>query len=157
VAVSGLTRAIAIAAGEAHTCAVLDDGEVQCWGYNSTSQLGDGTTTDSPTPVTVLLSARATGIAAAERYSCAVDDRGSAWCWGDDDSGLLGDGARGRHRRTPVAVTGISQAIAVSSSDTHSCVLLGDGSVQCWGNNECGELGNGTLAGSLLPVQVIGL
>jgi len=56
----------------------------------------------------------------------------------------------------PVTVSGISKAVAVSAGDYHTCARLGTGSVQCWGRNDYGMLGDGTPADRLVPVTVVG-
>ena len=82
VAVSGLSNAVAIAAGDHHTCALLGDGTARCWGDNSNGQLGDNTTTDRHTPVTVSGLSNAVAIAAGDDHTCALLSDGTARCWG---------------------------------------------------------------------------
>ena len=92
VAVSGLADVISLDAGLFHTCAVLGDGSVHCWGGNNSGQLGCGTTdsTDLPTPVSGLDSG-ITSISAGAYHSCAVTSSGAVHCWGSNMSGNLGD------------------------------------------------------------------
>jgi hypothetical protein len=77
-------------------------------------------------------------------------------CWGDNYQGQLGDGTM-TPSTTPVAVTGISSAIAIVAGWTHSCALLQDGSVRCWGEGVNGELGDGAAQNSATPVTVSGI
>ena len=150
--VRGVRGATAIDAGDAggiedsHTCAVLRNGAVRCWGANDSGQLGNGTRRDSSRPVRVkgLRTAIAVslGVGPIEAYTCSVLSGGAVWCWGANDSGQLGNGS---HRRssTPRRVKGISTAIAVSAARGHTCAVLAGGAVKCWGVNDHGELGDG--------------
>ena len=139
-----------------HSCVVLSDGTVRCWGWNWRGQLGDGTTSDSATPVAAEGITTATAVATGGRHSCALLSGGSMKCWGDNFSGELGDGTT-TNSPSPVAVSGITTAIAVAAGGAHTCALLAGGSVKCWGWNADGELGNGTTTDSSLPVAVPGI
>jgi plastocyanin len=88
---------------------------------------------------------------------CAVTTAGGVVCWGWNGWGNLGDGTR-VDRRRPVHVIGLSSGVkAVSVARGHSCALMRAGTVECWGSNSWGELGNGTWRKSAKPVQVVGL
>jgi alpha-tubulin suppressor-like RCC1 family protein len=154
VAVSGLGNAVAIAAGYGHTCALLSNGTSWCWGSNAFGQLGDGTTTDHDTPVTV---GPTPTIAAGYQHTCGVLNDGSAWCWGWNYYGQLGNGMTGGISATPSTVSGLTNAVAISAANSHTCAVLRDGTAWCWGDNVLGQLGNGSVAPSNTPVQVSGL
>jgi alpha-tubulin suppressor-like RCC1 family protein len=156
--VAGITKATAVSVGEFHTCAVLSDGTVQCWGQNAYGQLGNGTTIyNSTTPVTVAGITNATALDVGYLHTCAVLSDGTVKCWGENSHGQLGNGPSFFNFFSPVAVPGVTNAIAVSAGVYHTCAVLSDGPVKCWGNNSAGGLGDGTTINSSTPVTVSGI
>jgi alpha-tubulin suppressor-like RCC1 family protein len=146
--VSGLSNVTAIAAGDGDfVCALLSNDIVSCWGDNSNGQLGDGTTTPRPAPVTVSGLTGATAIAAGQEHSCALVSGGAVQCWGSNTSGQLGNGST-INSFVPVGVTGISGATTIGAGNSHSCALLSGGGVMCWGQNTYGQLGDDTMVSS---------
>jgi alpha-tubulin suppressor-like RCC1 family protein len=106
--VQGLKRGvIAITAGSGHTCAMTTAGRIKCWGFNLYGQLGDGTTRDRRTPVSVKLK-DASDIAAGQYHTCARIFTGVVKCWGENSYGQLGDGTKKTNRLTPVRVKKLS-------------------------------------------------
>jgi alpha-tubulin suppressor-like RCC1 family protein len=155
VAVVGLTNGVrSISAGGNHACAVKENGHVVCWGRNSNGQLGDGTFNLSNTPVEVDGITNAESVAAGGGHTCIVTTGGAAKCWGLNTQGQLGDGSTDQSSE-PVQVSGLSSGVAqLTAGAAHTCALLDDGTVKCWGWNSSGELGNGTNDQSLHPVDV---
>jgi alpha-tubulin suppressor-like RCC1 family protein len=152
VLVSGIDNVVAIGAGESHTCALLSDNTVRCWGYNGNGQLGNGTVSNASTPVPVSGLNTATAISVGSNHTCARLADGTAQCWGDGSGASLNLIAT-----SPVPVAGLNTVTAVSAGGNHSCALLSDTTVQCWGSNLYGQLGNGTTVSSSAPVAVSGL
>jgi alpha-tubulin suppressor-like RCC1 family protein/subtilase family serine protease len=159
VSVVGISTATAVAAGAQHTCALLSDGTVKCWGGNGSGQLGDGTGSNSSTPVSVSGITTATAVSAGDFHTCAVLSDGTVQCWGENLHGQLGNGTSGTYADAPapVSVFGISTATAVSAGYHHTCAVLSDGTVECWGDNGSGDLGDGTRTDSSIPVSVFGI
>ena len=154
--------AVAISSGYRHTCAILDDGSVSCWGRNDAGQLGDGTDTERNTPTQTLslgIGRTAVAISSGNSHSCAILDDASVSCWGDNGYGQLGDGTNTtRNTPTQTATLGTGRtAVALSSGSAHTCAILDDGSVSCWGENQYGQLGDGTTTGRNTPTQTSSL
>lgn len=159
VNVSGMSSGVTdIVSGETHICALLTSGKVYCWGYNVRGELGDGSNTTRLTPVEVInLGFSPQSISAGDYFTCAVSSTGSGKCWGDNGNGQLGDGTT-THRNTPVDILAVSSGIsALANGSNHSCALLSNGGLKCWGLNFVGQLGNGANAQSLVAVDVLGL
>lgn len=162
--VAGLSGATALSAGRGHHCAVLTDASVRCWGDNNDGQLGNGSQTDSASPVGVSGIANAVAVVAGDRHSCALLADGSVRCWGYRGfssgfgtvrSGLMGDGGTGvTPALVPVTVSGIGTAVALATGPSHTCALLQDASVSCWGaeGHARGQTNPSDVA--LSPVQV---
>ena len=158
VDVSGLTSgsgATAIASGYTHNCAVAGGG-VKCWGLNTSGQLGDGSLTQRPTPVSVTgLSSGVAAVAAGLYHTCALTTGGGVKCWGANSNGQLGDGTT-TTRMTPVDVSGLtSGVVAIAAGQNHTCALVTNVGVKCWGENNEGELGDGSMGTRPFPEPVV--
>ena len=144
-----------IAAGRHHSCALLSDGSVQCWGANESGQLGDGTLDGRAHAAPVLGLTKAKAIAAGGGHSCALLEDGSVACWGTNERGQLGDGTHDP-RPAPTTVRALGAAVELALGFDHTCARLSSGELACWGANGDGQLG---VAGgdSASPSRVKGL
>lgn len=135
--------------GRAHTCAKLSDGRVACWGGGSSGQLGNGDVLDQIAPVTVLdlgqSVASTTLVAAGGEHSCALV-AGEVYCWGSGSYRQNGSAGSDRNRLRPEKLP-LESAVSLSLGLEHSCVLLENGNVECWGSQLDGRFGMGDLVG----------
>ncbi|MFC1610491.1 RCC1 domain-containing protein [Myxococcota bacterium] len=159
VLVSDISNVTALAAGSAHTCALLNNQTVYCWGTNTGGALGDGTLTERHTPVPVTGLTGAQTIAAGMHFTCAIVGSGNIKCWGWNSQGQIGDGTNNLENPTPVDVVGISDAQLIAAGMGHACAVRAGGSVACWGDNQTGQLGDDQASGgsSSVPVATQGL
>src|SRR5262249_11378416 len=169
--VPGLTGVVAISAGGGHSLALKSDGTVWAWGWNSVGQLGSGAfTTSAPygsaTPAQVPGLTGAVAISAGGRHSLAIKSDGTVLAWGNNYHGQLGNGAftttDPRGIATPAQVPGPTGVGAISAGGSHSLAIKSDGTVWAWGWNGQGQLGNGTVTGTVnasiaTPASVTGL
>jgi alpha-tubulin suppressor-like RCC1 family protein len=157
VEVRGLGNgAKAVSAGGDHTCAITNAGAIKCWGDNGFGQLGDATTTERHTPVTVARSGAA-AIAAGWQHTCAITTKGGVICWGRNTYGGLGDGTK-HERHRPVAVHGLglgSSVTEITAGYQFTCARLEGDDIRCWGRNDFGQLGDGTTASRTKPVTTL--
>lgn len=151
--------ATSIAVGGRHACAVTAEGAVRCWGDNRYGQLGDGTTTQRPSPVFVSgLTGGVAAIAAGDFHTCALTTSGGVLCWGSNASGGIGDGSAAPQRYSPVPVVGLGSGVtAIAAGGADTCAALTTGDTVCWGKNTLGQLGDGSMADRNAPSPTAGL
>lgn len=162
-----LTGITQIVTGVAHTCALLVNGEVRCWGQNHEGELGAGVPEPQRRRPVVVSNTSGRGpltdvvqLTAGFRHTCARLANRQLRCWGENDDGMLGDGTRTiRTRPVPVldlsgtrSLTGVTR---VSAGGDHTCATFSDGGARCWGRNSEGQVGDGTNLGRSLPVPVV--
>lgn len=149
VAPTGLSKARDIDAKDYNTCAITSNGSLKCWGWSFGK---------TPTEVAGTLK-NLLRVTIGTNHHCVIDSNFKALCWGSNSKGQLGlDPEKTTTKSAPVYVENLPQGVihtAVGSE--HTCALLESGSVQCWGSNEKGQLGNGGTENSSVPVQVTGL
>ena len=139
-----------------HTCAVKNDGTLWCWGINANLQAG--TSSQFPwSPVQVGSEADWTQVTTGLYHSCAVKTDGTLWCWGGNFSGQLGNDSIAvlptAQTSDPVQVTGTTWK-SVSAGQSHTCAIMADGTLWCWGGNNSGQLGDSSQDSKSTPVQV---
>ncbi|MCM3700233.1 S-layer homology domain-containing protein [Paenibacillus macerans] len=155
--VPGLSDVIAVSGALSyHSMALKRDGTVWAWGKNDNGELGDGTTTQSTTPVQVAGLTGVKAIAAGGYFSLALKNDGTVWAWGYNGNGELGDGTN-TQRTTPVQVAGLSGVKAIAAGGSHALALKADGTAWAWGQNTYGTLGDGTRTNRNTPVKIAGL
>ena len=160
---------IELATGAEHTCALLDTGNVRCWGVGSRGRLGYGNTDnigDDEAPSAagdVPVGATMTHIATGWYHSCGVTDAGNVRCWGFNNSGQLGYGFTSWIGDTEPASAGGDvdlggdQIVDVDCGRAHTCALTVNGEVRCWGDNSRGQIGTGvpgTIGDTELPSTI---
>ncbi len=135
-------------------CALKANGTLACWGRNGSGQIGDGTTTDREVPTAVSGIANVTMLDVGGYSACAVTNDGSLYCWGDNAYGQLGVEDT-QKRLKPTLVKSLKGGIVqLALGYKHSCALVTGGRVMCWGLNETGQLGDGTLVSKNKPTYV---
>ncbi len=170
-AASGITLT-SIESGVFYVCGLNTAGKARCWGSdNSTGQQGNGTFTPAITPTPVVGDHTFVSIDAYDNdrvleTSCAITSAGEAYCWGSNRRGQLG-GPSGEMcgplgtgfpafecSSTPVTVGGGVRFASIAVGLTHVCGVSKDAAIYCWGSNEFGQLGNGSMTDSPVPVVV---
>jgi alpha-tubulin suppressor-like RCC1 family protein len=159
----GLSNIVQLALGVDHSCALKNDGTVYCWGSNQYGQIGiSGDSDPNSTPTQVLGLSGVTFIAASAASSCAILSDATVKCWGRNHFGQLGNNpaatnnsTEANNSSTPVAVSGLSGVVSLSNAGLyHMCAVTSGGIASCWGYNAHGQLGDGTMANSGIPVSL---
>lgn len=163
VGVHGLSSGVrSIVAGDGDSCVVTTAGALECWGSNSSMQLGTGVsdTTVSAVPVSIAGLSSATSVAIGNDFICALTTTGAVYCWGSNNEGQLGAGSDVLESATPLQVRGLSSGVrSLSAGGGTACAVTGARAVRCWGSNVAGELGNDqpNRSFSNVPVAVTSL
>lgn len=147
--------------GGYHTCALTPQGLAYCWGGNTDGQIGDGTKTDRPTPVPVVMPDSETfaslGLSIGiYNHTCGLTPAGAAYCWGANFSGQLGDSTTtDSPSAVPVAMPPGETFASLAVGGYHTCALTPAGAAYCWGYNGRGRLGDGTITDRWIPTPVL--
>lgn len=151
--------------GNGNVCAILDDFSIKCWGDNTYGQLGQGDYVDvmdptSISPVDIGTSRTAGDICTGFCHVCVLLDTNEVKCWGCNNAGQLGYGdftTRNQPESINVVDLGVGRtATEISCGRFHTCALLDDSTVKCWGNNDYGQVGKvASLGGVSTPEQII--
>ncbi len=149
---------VSLSAGGGHTLALREGGTVWAWGRNESGQAGDGSTATRSTPAQVAGLIGVIAVAAGDGHSVALKADGTVWAWGRNDNGQLGDGST-VNRSAPVrvvladgnALTGVK---ALAAGGDHTIVMRANGTLMAWGDNQYGQLGDGSGQDQIHPAQV---
>jgi alpha-tubulin suppressor-like RCC1 family protein len=146
-----------ITSGEDHTVAIRDNGTLWAWGNNFNGELGDGTSTDKAEPQQIGNSTNWRLVDAGEDFTVAMMADGSIWGWGDNSQGQLGDGTT-TDKHTPRQIGDDTDWMTVDASgNAHGKFVLAlknNGTLYAWGNNNEGQLGDGTTTDKHVPTQI---
>lgn len=152
-----------VSAGSDFSCSVTKDGAAFCWGSNDHGELGSGGRASSTSPVRVATSIRIASVSAGDGFACGLTVAGIVYCWGNADvDWILGPMADSvgpvlgspTARREPAKVASDLTFTSLSAGATHACAVTRAGAAYCWGENEKGQLGDGTKTRSVKPVRV---
>jgi len=157
--VGGFTDWVQISAaiGGNHTAALRANGTVWAWGLNTGGQLGDNTTINKSSPVSVIGGFTDwVQISTGGNQTAALRANGTAWAWGSNNSGQLGDNTT-INKSSPVSVIGgFTDWVQISASNLHIASVRANGTAWAWGNNASGRIGDNTTANKSSPVSVVG-
>lgn len=161
VAVAGGHTFTQLVAGMFHVCGLTSDGSAYCWGGNAYGALGDGTFVSANVPTPVSGSLTFSELAAGPWNSCGLVSAGGVSCWGENRYGQLGTGSittsGSPGLSSPQAVVAGTETARAVTTGEYTCVLLASGDATCWGANNLGQLGRGTVdAYELSPDTVAG-
>jgi alpha-tubulin suppressor-like RCC1 family protein len=160
VQINAIPSAVHVVAGQQHTCVIRADQSVWCWGNNMFGSVGSG---DADAPVfepAEVFSATTVVTGSSAFHTCALtgDHGGELWCWGADDTGEIGvppqaatDGVVNVPTRAVIST--VTSRIAIGGA--HTCAVTYDGTLWCWGNDDAGQLGNGTVGDSTFVPQAV--
>jgi alpha-tubulin suppressor-like RCC1 family protein len=132
---------VKVRCGTAHTCALKADGSVWCWGSNTDGELGQGDVISRASPTRVPLAFLAIDIESRSNFACGLLSDQSLWCWGDNLEGQLGLGSAQADELKPRQVPLRAGCASMALGQGHSCVILSDGALWCWGRNSKSHLG----------------
>ncbi|MBI2889885.1 MAG: hypothetical protein HYY13_03770 [Nitrospirae bacterium] len=149
--------AIRIAVGRAHVCALLDGGSAYCWGENDQGQADGKPGQPLSQPVLVDTGGPVSHVTTGDDHTCAILDDQQVACWGKNERGQLGRGMFGGSAGAVATVPALDKVVDLSAGGAHTCAVLEDGTVHCWGANQAGQLGDGTTVDRAGPVAVSNL
>jgi alpha-tubulin suppressor-like RCC1 family protein len=148
--VAHTARFVQVISGNAHSCALTPEGTAYCWGSDVNGQLGNGTGLTAnqgvPSPVLMPTDVSFSSITAGDVHTCALGSDAKTYCWGSDGEGRLGNGSTSPDQPSPFPVempTGVSFS-SITAGIWHTCALGSDAKAYCWGNDQFGQLGNGS-------------
>lgn len=152
---------VQVSVGAGHSCALVANGKLYCWGDNRHGQLGDGSQRSRQAAGVVEGPDAIVAVSTGNAHSCAIDKRAQLWCWGDNRFGQLGLGPASLRKNTvtrPTRVGGISGKVrSVVAGERHTCAVTRDNELFCWGDNHRSQLGQPAPTIFPQPAQVQGV
>ncbi|MCL2793310.1 MAG: hypothetical protein FWD87_09485 [Spirochaetaceae bacterium] len=148
------TNWASISAGNNHTVAVTTNGQLWAWGNNGSGQLGDGTTTNRNIPVRIGTATNWASVSAGDNHTVAVTTTGQLWAWGRNWDGATGLNTTSGNTLTPTRVGTATNWVSVSAGDSHTVAITTNGQFWAWGNNQFGQLGDGTTTQRNIPTRI---
>ncbi len=159
--VSTLASGVRAVAAGMSSYAVLDNGTVEAWGDNTFGQLGNGTHQNTSLPVPVTGITNAVAVATGGAHAMALLSDGTVMTWGGNTFGTLGNATSGKGHEVgeanPGHVPGLSGVVAIAAGGADDVALLSNGTLEAWGENKSGQLGDGTFREKDVPTPVKGL
>jgi alpha-tubulin suppressor-like RCC1 family protein len=138
---------------QSSVCVIVSNGTIECWGDNSSGQLGGGSNATEPVPINYIAGTwQYLFNGGAGDHMCAIKSDGALWCWGWNENGQIGNNST-TYAPTPVQVGSDTTWVAGSVGSNSTCAIKSNGTLWCWGGNTYGQLGNGSTDASLVPVQ----
>jgi RHS repeat-associated protein len=155
--VPGLTGVTQLAAGHQFVIAVKSNGTVWSWGANSGGKLGDGTTTEklSPVQIKTLEGVDIVQVAAGKSFAAAISQGGALYVWGSNSNGQFGNGKEGSTEESdvPIQVTSVTGVTQITAGDVSLAAII-NGTIEVWGGDSDGQLGDNTTANKDTPQQI---
>jgi len=155
---SGAVAPVSISTGAWHTCVMYSDGSIRCTGLNNQGEIGNNDYHNVSEPAIAIGTVSPAVLLTGNEHTCTFIADGRMQCWGTNYTGQLGDGTFGGFALVPQFVHNISNALAGFTGGYHTCAMLADRTMECWGRNQDGQIGNGDSTTDVgLPVPVSGL
>ena len=149
--------AIEVDSAQYFACALMKNKTVKCWGSNGDGQLGNGTIEYSNIAVEVLNITNVKKISVGSYFVCALKEDQTVWCWGRNDGQAMIPGHSEYQILAPVQVVGLENVVDINAGSYHSCAILTNSKIKCWGQNGSGQLGNNSTDKVFVPVEVSGI
>jgi alpha-tubulin suppressor-like RCC1 family protein len=143
-----------VSLGTNSACGTLTDRTVLCWGANDQGQLGDGTRTPHPDPEQIADSTPWLQVSVGSSYACAVSTTGAVKCWGNNSTGQLGIRRDPSNKASFTRTASNTVWTTLAHGLNHTCGIAPDSTLWCWGQNDKGQLGDGTLLDNDVGGQV---